>query len=215
MFLDHLFICTGRGAPAGDLLVESGLAEGPANSHPGQGTANRRFFFANVYLELLWVADAAEACSEPASRLQIPGRCSWRESKASPFGLGFRPMSGTLSLFPVAKSREYSPPYLAGKAIQILQQTASAPLCFHLPFLSDGKADNPTSHPAGLKTVTKLTLTVAPTEAERLSAFSLLCRDPVLAFSPGGEPLLEMEFDDAARGQSRDFRPGLPLALRW
>ncbi len=62
--LDHLLICTDEGAPAAELLVQVGLTEGSGNVHPGQGTANRRFFFHNLMLELLWVQDAAEAQSE-------------------------------------------------------------------------------------------------------------------------------------------------------
>ncbi|AFY78420.1 MAG: hypothetical protein IGR93_19055 [Hydrococcus sp. C42_A2020_068] len=55
--LDHLFICTAIGAPEADRLLSFGLTEGTPNIHPGQGTANRRFFFHNVMLELLWVLD--------------------------------------------------------------------------------------------------------------------------------------------------------------
>ena len=47
MELDHIFICTEKEAPQGDLLKEFGLVEGSSNIHPGQGTANRRFFFKN------------------------------------------------------------------------------------------------------------------------------------------------------------------------
>ena len=39
--------------------------EGASNSHPGQGTTNRRFFFRNAMLALLWIYDAEEAKSEP------------------------------------------------------------------------------------------------------------------------------------------------------
>ena len=52
---DHLFICTSVGAPDAERLVAFGLTEGEPNVHPGQGTACRRFFFRNAYLELLWV----------------------------------------------------------------------------------------------------------------------------------------------------------------
>jgi hypothetical protein len=43
--LDHLFVCTSQGAPEAKYLAWFGLIEGPANVHPGQGTANRRFEF--------------------------------------------------------------------------------------------------------------------------------------------------------------------------
>jgi len=61
--LDHVFICVSEGAPESDLLVEFGLSEGARNVHPGQGTSNRRFFFHNAMLELLWVANPDEARS--------------------------------------------------------------------------------------------------------------------------------------------------------
>jgi Rho-binding antiterminator len=58
--LDHLFICTTIGAPEADRLVAFGLTEGTPNVHPGQGTANRRFFFHNFMLELLWVHNSCQ-----------------------------------------------------------------------------------------------------------------------------------------------------------
>lgn len=61
--LDHFFVWSDVNAPEADYLINAGLSEGPANVHPGQGTANRRFFFANGMLELLWVHDEAEARS--------------------------------------------------------------------------------------------------------------------------------------------------------
>ncbi|MDJ0592016.1 MAG: hypothetical protein QNJ72_18845 [Pleurocapsa sp. MO_226.B13] len=53
--LDHLFICSQVNAPEIDRLLDLGLVEGSSNTHPGQGTANRRIFFANLMLELAWV----------------------------------------------------------------------------------------------------------------------------------------------------------------
>jgi hypothetical protein len=58
--LDHLFVCTARGAPEAEGLVQLGFHEGPPNQHSGQGTACRRFSFANAMIELLWVSDERE-----------------------------------------------------------------------------------------------------------------------------------------------------------
>src|SRR5215475_2994823 len=55
--LDHVFVCTAPGAPEAEKLVQFGLHEGPRNQHPGQGTACRRFSFANAMIELFWVSD--------------------------------------------------------------------------------------------------------------------------------------------------------------
>ncbi len=41
--LDHFFVLCSLGAPEASLLTAVGLIEGEPNTHPGQGTANRRF----------------------------------------------------------------------------------------------------------------------------------------------------------------------------
>jgi hypothetical protein len=51
--IDHVFILCAEGAPEADAFLAAGLREGSSNTHPGQGTANRRFFFENFYVELL------------------------------------------------------------------------------------------------------------------------------------------------------------------
>ena len=85
--LDHLFVCTDPGAPKAEKLVQFGLHEGPPNQHPGQGTACRRFSFANAMIELFWVSDASEAQSQKNTTASTPvsanfcGRCisaAWR-----------------------------------------------------------------------------------------------------------------------------------------
>src|ERR1700759_3284416 len=85
--IDHVFICTSAGGSEADQLVAFGLTEGSRNHHPGQGTANRRFFFENAMLELLWVEDAEEARSEAVRRLALWERWSQRNLGASPFGI--------------------------------------------------------------------------------------------------------------------------------
>ncbi len=55
------------------------------NNHPGQGTANRRFFFFNSTLELLYIRDENEAKNGRAKRLRLTERAV--DVKASPLGL--------------------------------------------------------------------------------------------------------------------------------
>lgn len=54
--LDHILIFTGFGAPVVDRIVDAGFTEGTPNDHPGQGTANRRVFFASDIADELLVA---------------------------------------------------------------------------------------------------------------------------------------------------------------
>lgn len=51
MEIDHLYIFSSQQGAAADKLLEHGFVEGSSNTHPGQGTANRRFFFENALFE--------------------------------------------------------------------------------------------------------------------------------------------------------------------
>ena len=89
MILDHVFILVEPGAKVADRLLESGFQEGPSNTHPGQGTANRRFYFSDIMLEFIWVHDADEAENGPGQKLYFAKRAEDRA--ASPFGAIFVP----------------------------------------------------------------------------------------------------------------------------
>jgi glyoxalase-like protein len=88
--IDHLFALTDVDAPDAEALVRLGLTEGPPNRHTGQGTANRRFFFDNAMLELLWVESEDEARSLPAKPLRLADRWKERSTSACPFGICLR-----------------------------------------------------------------------------------------------------------------------------
>lgn len=62
MTIDHIFIFVNSEDEANE-LVNFGLTEGIGNVHKGIGTANRRFFFENFYLEILWVENENKAKS--------------------------------------------------------------------------------------------------------------------------------------------------------
>lgn len=85
VYLDHAYITSSVGAPEAEALVARGFVEGSANVHPAQGTANRRFFFANFMLELLWVADSSEAAN--VGHTGLWKRWSERDAGASRFGI--------------------------------------------------------------------------------------------------------------------------------
>ena len=59
--LDHVFILVEPRAKVADRLLEQGFREGARNTHLGQGTANRRFYFANGMLEFLWMRNTLKA----------------------------------------------------------------------------------------------------------------------------------------------------------
>src|ERR1700758_4151714 len=109
--LDHLFVCVAPDAPEAERLAAMGFCEGAPNQHPGQGTACRRFSFANAMIELVWVSDETEVRNERTRRTLLWGRWAGRKEAASPFGICFRPDS-PLNIRPPFPGWRYEPEYL-------------------------------------------------------------------------------------------------------
>jgi len=129
-------MCTAPGAPAAEQLSRLGFQEGAPNQHPGQGTANRRFFFINAMLELLWVSNPAEAQHENTRRTLLWERWSGREQGASPFGICLPPIDSQ-GLGPPFPGWEYRPAYLPDPmSIHIGEGGIAEPMWFYLSFCS-------------------------------------------------------------------------------
>lgn len=207
MELDHVFLRARAGGPEAQALRDAGLAEGSPNTHPGQGTANRRFFFGNAYIELLWIEDEAEVGSDLTRPTQLDERL--RPGAASPFGICFRPSSGSATVpFP---AWDYRPAYLpAGMAIRIGRDVPLAePMWFYLAQARAPQAF--AEHAAGLREITSVKVTVPGVPAWSAAARA--------AMEEGGVVLveghcLEIGFDGEASGRMHDFRPVLPLIFK-
>jgi hypothetical protein len=203
MQIDHIFIRATHGAPEAEALRALGLSEGNGNVHPGQGTANRRFFFANAFLELLWIADEAEAASPLTAPTRLRERLS-TDSDVSPFGICFRD-AGAMT-FPVF---DYKPSYLPpDMRIAIANEAPlSEPMWF---YLGGGKPlPPPPAHAAGVHRITAVRCTQPRAAASAAASAS------GVTFTEGSAHLLEISFDDEVQGLIHDLRPTLPLIFRY
>lgn len=209
--LDHIIFFCGPGAPEADALIERGLHEGPGNSHPGQGTINRRFFFRNLYLELLWVEDFDEAQAPEARAVGLWDRWINRHNGRCPIGLVFRPGPGASAApFP---SWSYRPKYFpAGFSIEVARDIPhNEPLLFYLPFARLALVEDVAPVPGGVQigSVSGTTLHL-PDTASLSPALNSLVASGVVAVEPGREILVDIQHE---RGSSEiiDLRPKLPL----
>lgn len=213
MDIDHVFIRASRAAPEADLLHAAGFTEGSGNRHPGQGTANRRFFFRNAFVELLWVDDETEAAGPATRRTQLKERLGGTDDGVSPFGICFRPGIGAASApFPVW---DYTPAYLPpGMAIGIGDHVPlQEPLWF---YFERGQAPQgqPLDHANGACSITRVTVTLP--HAQPLSdAARAAAQTGLVELIDGAQHAMEIEFDGGASGRRLDFRPALPLIVRF
>ena len=183
--------------------------------------------FANAFLELAW----------PDERVPVnPGfqkafekfklRSAWRTSGCSPFSIAMH-RNGPPAPLPVP-SWSASPPWMApGTSIEILtprDDTTSPSLGIHPNAVSedpaldvsrrDLRAAGALNHPIGVNRVTFVRL-ITPPDYHPIEAVSYVQKLGVMDVIAGSEWTLELTFDDAAQGKSRDFRPVLPLKIRY
>jgi hypothetical protein len=212
--LDHVLVCCEIGAPEATHLVNQGLVEGSGNTHPGQGTANRRFFFANAYLELLWVSDPALAQSETVRPTQLWERWIDRAGRSCPIGIVSRPESTSVNEAPFP-CWSYRPTYLPpGLSIEVgLGIPLDEPQLFHLPFLRspDVRRRQPATHPAGIDRITRVTVSIRQ-EREPSATLARAVDAGLLELRRGPDNLLELGFEGPGE-TTLDLRPHLPLVF--
>lgn len=209
--IDHVIFFCAAGAPEADALLARGLHEGPGNSHPGQGTVNRRFFFPNVYLELLWVENFAEAQRAEVLPTRLWERWRNRDAGVCPLGLVLRPASpGAPAPFP---SWSYVPKYFPpGFSIDVARDIPdNEPLLFYLPFARSPLVENVAPGPGGAQIGAICATTIHLPRITSLSpALQGLVSAGVLAVEPGTQALVNLEHVSESR-EIIDLRPILPL----
>ena len=217
--IDHVLVCCSEGAETeAARLAAIGLVEGAPNTHPGQGTACRRFFLHSAYIELLWVADAGEAQGEVAAPTRLWERWSRRQGGACPFGLVVRPAGGVEREPPFA-SWAYHPPYLpAHLAIDVADGTPlDEPAMFYLRF-----ARPPAEHAEARALEHRLPISgiaaveiALPGAAARSAPARALEDAGLVSFRPAGAFTMTLTLQSSGPAGSVDLRPELPLVLNW
>jgi len=218
MEFDHLFICVEEPAQEAERLVEFGLIEGSPNVHPGQGTANRRFFFHNSFIELLYATDHGELNSPLTKPTKLNERFPVRSSIASLFGLCFRPSNGNPeTLF---QSWSYRPDYLPKHLeVKVAKSPAEEPMWFYLSFgvRPDSAPEDkrqPIKHKCGFRDITSVKV-CSPENTSMSEPATFVNGLHGVEFTKGKEHELTIEFDSGRQGMQKMFSPELPLVFRW
>jgi len=215
---DHVFICCENPQAAERVLADFGLQFSRRRIHGGQGTANACAFFDNAYLELLWRHDDDDLQSEVVGPVGLWQRVRCRETGASPFGIAFRPENNEVPV----ETWPYAAPFLAaGGNLPIVTPRFRwrEPLTFisltsQAPATLPPERRPPLDHRGGRHRLTAVTI-YKPEGQEISVGLKDLCKLGALALKPAAEHHIELELDDARRSESHDFRPTLPLVLRW
>jgi hypothetical protein len=213
MEIDHIFIFSKNKGKEADEFLEFGFTEGSSRIHDGQGTANRKFYFENFFIEILWVENEIEIKSELILPTKLWERSNFENNEYSPFGLCLVNTNETDLLF--KKSIKYQPQYFPqGLAIEILPQeiNPSLPWTFRLPFQGKKKkTEEPILHKIKINNLTKTEFKIPFIDDDFTLFFT---KDQNIKFERSKEINLTLTFDNNRNGKEMKFKT-LPLTLKY
>lgn len=213
MDVHHIFIFSNSKGEETDELVNSGLSEGSFRVHKGQGTQNRKFYFQNFYLEILWVIDNNEFRSPLTSSAKLCDRADYQKNGYSPFGLCLVNSSENDILF--QNSFKYSPEFLPeGVSFDVItnENTPYLPWTFRPPFMGRGAADEPFDHKIGIQKLTKIIFFCPHLQSNTyLNYFKNVSN---ISFINSDHYHLLLEFDNKRKGSQQTFIR-IPLTIEY
>lgn len=210
--VDHILLTVSPQAPEVDVLEAAGFAEGPPNVHPGQGSACRRFFFDNAYLEFAWLENEADATASGIQRTGLLTRLK-SGTAASHIGICIR-LAATLP--PPVETWPYRPPYLpAGSSIPVAVNSTrlDEPLLFFLP----SELARPATGVTHRNRAGRISRVQAQIVGDREPSPELgwLAASGLVSVGYGQSESLTIEFDQGRQGERIALDTESPLVLQW
>ncbi|MEM8892607.1 MAG: VOC family protein [Bacteroidota bacterium] len=215
MEIDHIFIFSKNKGEEADELVEKGFTEGSSRIHPGQGTRNRKFYFENFFLEILWVVNKWEIQDERTRATQLWERSQFEKNGHSPIGVCLLNTPESDAIFSLAQN--YQPIYFpGGMPIEFLPHPGQEflPWTFRLPFKGKlKKADKPRIHPQGTEMLTEARFGI-PDQGMDSSFVSAFQYEEQISFYSSDRIHLSLIFDQHRQKESITFE-SLPLEIHF
>lgn len=212
---DHIFIFSKKQGAEADQLANFGWTEGSSRRHVGQGTINRKFYFDNFFLEILWVIEEEEIKNKNTALTTLWQRSQFLHNGYSPFGLCLVNNEASDDLFHECEA--YQPDYFSqGMIIDVLPkgQTPYLPWTFRLPFRTDQKEKKEsTIHLNGIQQLTKVTFGIPKIEKEN-TFMDCFAQSGTINFTAAPVLNLQLEFDQQRQGQVQFFED-LNLTVKY
>ena len=229
--LDHILIWVDIDAPEIELFKENGFTSIISGTHSQQGTSGKYIFFLNFYIELLYISNHAEA-SENIEKFGCDyiERSNWKLNHASPFGLALKMETFDKENI-LFDCTEYKADWMKDKGLLMADNNKNllAPLvfvlrpkmkfpCYHSidEMLMDNKPDDFKKnhiHDNGIKTLTSYNIYIKP-EIQKSKLINNLNTSGINILK-GVENYIELIFDNEINNNKIDFRPRLPLIIKY
>ena len=230
--LDHILIWVDKDAPEIELFKENGFTSIISGSHSQQGTSGKHLFFLNFYIELLYISDDSEAFENIEKfGCNYTVRSNWRlNHTSSPFGLALK-----METFDKEKIlfdyTEYKAGWMKDDGLLMADnnKNLSAPLVFVLrpkmefpcyqsidEMLQENTPEDFKKnriHENGIRTLTSYNIYI-DYRVETAKMINYLNTNGINILK-GDKNCIELIFDNGINNQEIDFRPRLPLIIKY
>ncbi|NRA67017.1 MAG: VOC family protein [Pseudobacteriovorax sp.] len=212
MEIDHYFIATSNPDSLAESLIQAGFHEGRNNTHPGQGTANRCFFFQQTYLEILFPTNEKVKNPEVDTLLHLGQRIA---SKACPFGLCLRNKPNDSMTRPPFPFDVYDPQYFEGdKTIAIGKATPAEPLWFFLNFVKRPEEPYCKLHNNGVQKLSAIEFH-GPWVDQSSKSAQIISKISNISLSRSEINTCTLVFDSGIQGRQLDLRQEFGLLMKY
>jgi|TARA_R110002050_G_scaffold295192_1_gene453744 hypothetical protein len=168
MDIHHLFIFTNNIDDLIQELLTLGFKEGSNRVHKGQGTSNRKIYFENFFIELIYISNEQEIKKDICINSGLTRRAYYKQNQASPFGICLFDKKKFENLF--KNAYKYKPEYLPDNMeIDVLsfEDNPTLPWTFKWKGLNQvNNRNEPLTHDNNIKELTSITFGIKNKDAE-------------------------------------------------
>lgn len=214
MKVDHIFICADMPDKFSQILTDFGLTQGEPNIHTGQGTANRRFFFENIYFQFLAVKNEQHLKSLASKPSRLYERFTRTDDSISPFGICLYPSDDCLK-FGDYPSIDYRPKFIHPPLkMSIFLTPIIEPMYYFVDYISDSSKQTHIQykHEIGFEKITRIKIHTPDSDSKLMHDLN---QAGIVEFETHDNHLMEITFDDGEQNKTQDFRPEIPLIFNW
>ena len=207
--INHIFIFCDNHDEVAQEFIDFGFVEGSSRVHENQGTRNRKFYFDNFFLEIIWVHDVDEVTNDITSLTKLYERSKYSENGYSPFGLCLNYAEEDNALF--TNFLEYLPTYLPqDMLIEVLTNEKAPSLPWTFRWHSGQTDKQIREEEITEKTLTKVCFSIDKKDKE--SHYVRYLQSDDIVFEIRENISLRLEFNHAREKRSYEFL-SVPLSI--
>lgn len=220
--VDHVFIWCDDHSIMNQIFESKGFITHRGKPHRGQGTVGSYILLSNMYIEFISVDNRKEFDNNNKQHnlKSMSVKPEWRINNSSPFGIGLH-FTNNDTLNHEFETFIYQQDWMNDSTYYMMSKSVAThiqePAVFIIPpykKFNPDRYNHLLNHDNGIKTATSITIITTNTNKWSETVTALNNFDG-FEIKRGEEELMTITFDNYKTGTTKDFRPELPLIIKY